>query len=241
MKHRIITATIILSAISAFFTYKFIQESPTFLTPIFIAAIALPTIIGLWKSLKWRGLALFLALGAFACAIETIGIITGFPYGEFTYSNALGAKLFGTTPFPVFFAWSPLVFGSLALAQITTKKITSQFLLALALLITTDLILDPGSVALGFWTWKNPGAYYGVPLINYLGWIISGSIGIAIAQAMQKHHEHKRASASTWIILPLLFSIYFWTAINILVTNSIPAILGIVFSVITTVLFYKKI
>jgi uncharacterized membrane protein len=33
-----------------------------------------------------------------------------------------------------------------------------------------DLALDPIAVSLGLWTWESPGAYFGIPGLNFLGW-----------------------------------------------------------------------
>tara|TARA_A100000164_G_scaffold320041_1_gene301990 strand:+ start:61 stop:495 length:435 start_codon:yes stop_codon:yes gene_type:complete len=35
-----------------------------------------------------------------------------------------------------------------------------------------DLILDPIGVDEKRWSWKNPGAYYGIPYLNFLGWFL---------------------------------------------------------------------
>ena len=36
---------------------------------------------------------------------------------------------------------------------------------------------DPQMVAWGLWLWDRPGAYFGIPLSNYLGWfLVSGLI-----------------------------------------------------------------
>ena len=39
-----------------------------------------------------------------------------------------------------------------------------------------DLFLDPQMVGWGFWVWDKPGPYFGIPLGNYLGWIVVSAI-----------------------------------------------------------------
>jgi putative membrane protein len=34
-----------------------------------------------------------------------------------------------------------------------------------------DTVMDPGKARAGVWTWDQGGAYFGVPVHNYLGWI----------------------------------------------------------------------
>jgi len=44
-----------------------------------------------------------------------------------------------------------------------------------------DLFLDPQMVNFGFWVWEIPGAYFGIPPGNYLGWIIVSALITLIA------------------------------------------------------------
>lgn len=39
-----------------------------------------------------------------------------------------------------------------------------------------DLFLDPQMVSFGFWVWEVPGGYFGIPLSNYLGWMVVSTI-----------------------------------------------------------------
>jgi uncharacterized membrane protein len=39
-----------------------------------------------------------------------------------------------------------------------------------------DLFLDPQMVSFGFWVWEIPGLYFGIPLGNYIGWIVVSAI-----------------------------------------------------------------
>ena len=61
--------------------------------------IALPSTVALFRYLgPRRAILSLLALAAFAYAIESIGVATGFPYGSFFYGDALGPTVaFGLT------------------------------------------------------------------------------------------------------------------------------------------------
>lgn len=61
---------------------------------------------------------------------------------------------------PAFLAGSRLVFALLASLAFTAW----------------DLFLDPQMVGWGFWVWEQPGQYFGIPLSNYLGWIIVSAL-----------------------------------------------------------------
>jgi putative membrane protein len=44
-----------------------------------------------------------------------------------------------------------------------------------------DLFLDPQMVSFGFWVWEIPGQYFGIPLSNYVGWIVVSAVITLIA------------------------------------------------------------
>ena len=44
-----------------------------------------------------------------------------------------------------------------------------------------DLLMDPMMVAWGMWVWDHPGAYFGIPWGNFLGWLlVAGLITVVI-------------------------------------------------------------
>jgi putative membrane protein len=150
---------------------------------LFVVLFAIPSYRALWEWLGARvALTVLCALGGFAIAIETFAILTGWPYGEFSYGEKIGAKV-GVVPWTVPFAWTPLVLCAVALApRLAPLK---YFVVVVAgLLVAIDLTLDPGAVHQEFWRFKNPGAYYGVPLSNYFGWLLSGAVGALIFRAL---------------------------------------------------------
>lgn len=38
--------------------------------------------------------------------------------------------------------------------------------------VVIDLYFDPVAVTLDWWQWKNGSAYFNVPIINYIGWLV---------------------------------------------------------------------
>ena len=109
-------------------------------------------------------------LAVLAIVIETTAILTSFPYGHFDYSDLLGFKLFGVTPWTVAFAWSPLVIGAHAVAARYFDSFWLRVPVIAILLTAFDLVLDPGAVRLGFWRYAESEGFYGVPLSNFAGW-----------------------------------------------------------------------
>ena len=180
-------------------------------------------------TIRWlgsrRGLLLILALGIYALLFETIAVKTGLPYGHFGYGGLLGPKLFDAAPATVLIAWTPLVLGILAVLQ-AVKPLWKQALVATLGLVVTDMVLDPAAVHIGFWSWTMPGLYYGVPIVNFVGWTISGGIAVcAIIYAQRRFNWPPIPAMLGWNLLAILF---LWTMVNLFAGQLIPAILGFV-------------
>jgi len=110
---------------------------------------------------------------------ELLGSKTGFPFGKYTYTEALQPQLAGV-PLLIPLAWLMMLPPSWAVAHRITgrqnRDLTFIFLSALAF-TAWDLFLDPQMTAWEFWIWEMPGQYFGIPLVNYLGWLlVSGLI-----------------------------------------------------------------
>ena len=117
--------------------------------------IALPTLVAFWRFLGTKTAALSLAaLSALGFAIETTGIATGFPYGEFYYGDALGPKVGGIVPYVLPLSWTPLVLGAVAAARppasVGPLRRDLWGLSAAALLVAIAGVLDPCAARLGF-------------------------------------------------------------------------------------------
>ncbi len=146
------------------------------------AVMALPLALGVLPAVDRRALLGLAFVSAFAYLVETVGVATGVPYGEFGYTMEMGPMAFGVpVALPLF--WVPILLnGYLLSVRYVRPRLRSRAAVAAAavgLVVGLDGVLDPGAVALGFWRWSEPGVYYGVPLMNYLGWIFSGSVGVA--------------------------------------------------------------
>ncbi|MCI5051383.1 MAG: carotenoid biosynthesis protein [Candidatus Pacebacteria bacterium] len=195
---------------------------------IAVTMISLPAFYGMYKIYGKRGVLAIILLGLFALTIESIGIHTGWPYSFFEYTSDFGYRLFGTTPWTVFIAWSPLVIGAWLLAKIWFKRNWSQYLVYLGILVGTDVILDPGAVARGLWKYTNGGLWFDVPLQNFFGWVISGTIAYVLLRFITKNKEGVNQKYIWISSLSLLLSIFLWTGVNAGYGLWLPAILGIV-------------
>lgn len=203
---------------------------------IAVTMISLPAFYGMWRIYGRRGIYAVVTLGLFALIIESIGIHTGWPYSPFEYTMPFGYRLLGTTPWTVFIAWSPLVIGAWLLAQTWFKQNWAKFLVYLGILVGSDIVLDPGAIARGLWKYTNGGLWFDVPLQNFMGWVISGTIAYVILRLITKNHSiiltNSRIDIMKYIwigSLSLLLSLFLWSGVNVGYGLWLPAVIGIVF------------
>ncbi|MFO7634677.1 MAG: carotenoid biosynthesis protein [Caldilinea sp.] len=109
--------------------------------------------------------------------IERIGSTTGFPFGAYHYTGAL-SPLIGGVPAVIPLAWLMMLPPAWAIAYAITGSVRGwRFVLVSGLAFTAwDLFLDPQMVGWGYWVWENPGLYFGIPLVNYIGWLLSSML-----------------------------------------------------------------
>jgi putative membrane protein len=184
--------------------------------------IALPSAVALFGYLgPSRATLSLLALSILAYAIEALGVATGFPYGTFYYGDALGPKLAGMVPYLLPLSYAPLVVGAVAAAWGIRPR-PLHVLCATLLLVWMDAVIDPGAAALGFWVWPDGGAYLGVPLSNFAGWLLSGALATALLLATGRWSRTPRPG----LLDSAIIATSFWTGAAALSTTTAPALLG---------------
>ena len=191
----------------------------------------LPLFAGVGPLLDRRAVAAILALAAYSYGIEFVGVRTGWPYGPFEYGIDLGPMLFGEVPvgLPVFFL--PLVMNSYLLVALllgpAARNRAVRLLATLATVLAVDLVLDPGAVALGFWSYGAGGAYYGVPASNYAGWVLSGSVAVvALDLAFDRTALLARLRSCEFALDDLVSFVVLWGGVNAVYGNWVPVIVA---------------
>ena len=185
--------------------------------------IALPSTVALFRYLSPRKATLSLiSLSSFGYAIEALGVATGFPYGPFHYGDALGSRVAGLVPYLLPVSYAPLVVGAVAATWGHRLRLL-HVLQATLLLVWMDAVLDPGAAALGFWVWPEGGAYYGVPLVNYAGWLLSGALATTLLLATGKWSETPEPA----LLDSAAIATSFWTGVAIISDLVAPTLLGL--------------
>jgi putative membrane protein len=209
---------------------------PLSFNPFFVLfgtlVMRLPLAVGLLPTVGRRGGAALGLLVAYTYAVEFVGVTTGFPYGEFAYGIDLGPMLFGAVPagLPVFFL--PLVLNAYLLVLLLGRHSHAESALvrtlaSLGLLLVVDLVLDPGAVALGFWSYPAGGTYYGVPPSNYAGWVLSGAVAVLGLEAgLDRERLLGRLEACPFMLDDLVSFVVLWGGVNAWFGNWVPVALA---------------
>jgi uncharacterized membrane protein len=131
------------------------------------------------------GAAVLGLVAATAIGFESVGLATGFPYGPYSYGDALGPTLLGV-PFLVPLAWLMMAWPSRVLAELLTRRVPvtrrspARIAAAAAVFAGWDVVLDPQLVQAGYWTWTRPEpglpGIDTVPLTNLAGWLLAGLV-----------------------------------------------------------------
>ena len=145
----------------------------------------------------------------FALTIEHVGVVSQWPFGNYSYSGDLGLKIF-EVPLVVSFAWIMMAHPVLTAA----RRIAGNwvFLYGGIALAAWDLFLDPMMVAEGRWTWVVTGAHVPfqpeIPLSNTFGWLLSGMFLIGVLHLITPREKRKGGATFRTTDIFLLWTLF---------------------------------
>jgi uncharacterized membrane protein len=169
-----------------------------------VVLLVTATMTLLTRAWGWRrALMTSLVIMVLGWLIEFIGSKTGFPFGSYSYTHRLQPQLLGV-PLLIPLAWLMMMPSAWAVAQCivgvqNTVARRLGFIVMTALAFTTwDLFLDPQMTHWGFWMWHEPSGYFGIPFVNFVGWMLAALTMTAIVRPPTLPRE----------VLPPLLAIY---------------------------------
>jgi uncharacterized membrane protein len=184
-----------------------------------------------------------------AGAVQTLGALTGLPFGPFVYSERLGPQLFHPLPWSAPLIWVVAILNSRGVARLIMRpwrKMRSYgfWVIGITAVLAAlfDLGLEPFATRVRqYWLWnptKMPFDYYGAPCVNFVAWTV---VALLILGFITPSLIHKRPGKSppffhpliVWLLLQFLFasgaaSRHLWPAA---VTTLIASIFVAVFAV----------
>jgi putative membrane protein len=190
----------ILLGLSTFFLIIFVYEGavrlslqPWITLPSLFGGVHSQTLILLLFSLThafyalgWRNTLVFFAVSAvISWAYEQVGVATGAIFGPYHYTDVLGVKL-GHVPLLIPLAWFMMIYPSYVMANLiaddqpigsrgSLKRIVWLSFLSAAVMTAWDLVVDPllSGPNIQAWIWEQGGPYFGIPIQNYIGWMLT--------------------------------------------------------------------
>lgn len=153
-----------------------------------------------------------------AYAIEEFAIHFGIA-GGYHFTDLMGPKI-DVVPLAIPLGWVSVLYLGWVMANLIidgapTPRRTSHYriiagALAADLISTTiDLAGDPTSVHNGMWVWESGGYYFGVPVGNYVAWVVIGVATLIIHGYQERRHidvslDTAPRGPRIWSILPVV-------------------------------------
>lgn len=210
-------------------------------TAIVIVLFALPSYIGV---IHQKGLARGLTILAVTSLLFLL-ILGGakqitFPFGNYTFADALGYKVGGVVPWTTAFAYTPILLAAFWLANKITSGV-GRILLSAVFLTGMNAVIDPALAFMGIRTWESGGPFYAVPILNFVGWLVTGLITGAVLQSIWgKSEDDQEPEVGRSVAYSGFAIVWFWGGVNLGLNQWIPAAIGLTTGVLLLVLMYVE-
>ncbi len=172
------------------------------------------------RGLAWTAGYVVIAVGG-GLGVELLGVHTGVPFGHYSYGTSLGPRVFGVAAV-IPLAWAMMAYPTYVLVRRHRRTPDRAALLGGLVLATWDLFLDPQMVGAGHWAWAAAGgpALNGIPISNFLGWLLAGTVMIGALLALpdrtpEPEPTSARTSASEGVPMVMLC----WTYLSSVLAN----------------------
>ncbi len=131
-------------------------------------------------------------------AAEIIGVNTGWIFGNYSYGDVLGLKIFNT-PLLIGLNWFLVAYCTISIIDYIPTNSWIKYLTGIFLLVLLDYFIEPTAIRLGFWNWENGN----IPIRNYYGW--AAISGLILAQGFLLPFTRKNKVAAITFLLQLTF------------------------------------
>jgi putative membrane protein len=180
----------------------------------------------------WRGILAFAVICLVVSNVfENVSILTGFPFGHYHYSDNLGPKLF-LVPMLIGLAYLGMGYVSWSVARLildgvrpAADRIVALPVFASFVMVSWDLTFDPAASTIGrSWIWHDGGAYFGVPVSNFLGWYLTIFVFFQLF-ALYNSRRSAQSAASELTIEPS----FWWPALAMYAVTAFKPVVSLLF------------
>lgn len=132
-------------------------------------------------------------------AVEILGVKTGFPFGNYSYTSTLGIQ-FLEVPLMIGINWAVLTYCTANVVEKFTQHTLLRVLLGAIAMVGIDVLLEFFAIKHSLWNWEGI-SYPG--LNNFIGWFVCSLFTHTAYVYFVKKSENKIAVA--YIILLVAF------------------------------------
>jgi uncharacterized membrane protein len=176
-----------------------LQNFMVYTTPAVLILTAVLA-VALTYRFSWKSVAALLIVFIATWAIEALGVETGFPFGEYVYTDTLGLKVLGVS-LVIPFAWLSVI--------ATSDAVVGHFLRRYSILLVGlfatifDFFLEFAADTLDYWHWDSGFP----PASNYLSWFMISVAAAALLRDTTPRRTRLRLPAHLYIAQLLYFII----------------------------------
>ncbi|MGD9993746.1 MAG: carotenoid biosynthesis protein [Salinivirgaceae bacterium] len=158
-----------------------------FTSSFFIQLIPLALLLNVFllvyfhKPQRLQNYAVMILVAVLGFAIEVVGVKTGVLFGNYYYGTALGPKLMGV-PLLIGVNWFFLTYAATLIAGKIVGNTIVKILLASAMVVVYDFVMEPVAVYTGMWYWTEGK----IPTQNYLMWFITAAFFVFLFSRFAK-------------------------------------------------------
>lgn len=169
-----------------------------------------------WYLIGWKKtLVFFIITAGVSWGYEQAGVETGLIYGKYHYTDYLGEKI-GHVPVIIPLAWFMMIYPSYIIANIIfsgkplllqnpISKIILLSLLSAVVMTAWDFVIDPylSGPTVNAWIWEEGGTYFGIPVHNFFGWILTTFSIYLIYRIFENKNPIQDQIANNIAVLPV--------------------------------------
>ena len=152
-----------------------------------------------------------------------VGAATAIPFGPFSYTASAGPRFINTLSWALPALWVIVILNARGVARLILRpwrklRNSGFWLIGLtaALTVLFDVALEPFAARVKhFWLWqptKLPFSWYGAPVVNFLGWLLTALLILAFATPALITKQQRQKSVPDyhplvmWLLLLTLFA-----------------------------------
>ncbi len=216
-----------------------LREKYIWTTTLFLALQFVSLLLYLVLNYELKGIWLMIPVMLLSgFLIEYTGVKTGFPFGEYVYTDKLQPQILNV-PVAISLSWVVVVVTSFLIVFPGSKtNLFSKIVYSSLLVLGLDLMLEPFAAFINsFWIWRSGF----VPVQNYVSWLFIAAmfsliLGISLRERDYKPEYSKIIKYTPLIILAI--NLLQFTVINFMNAFYTSAICGLV--LISAIIYIKK-